>query len=274
MQSLGGDVPFWGYTESVLIDGEQVLCTPGGDEGAVVALDKLTGKVLWQSSELSDAAHYSSIVRADIQGQPQYIKVFEKRLVGLSVADGSLLWEAPFPGRVAVIPTPIVLGNRIFATAGYGAGCMLVDIDPQNKASVVYANRRMKNHHGGVIRLGEYIYGYSDDTGWACLEAATGDLKWRERSALEKGAIGYADGKFYCVGEDEGDVVLIDASPAGWQERGRFTLEPQSTIRKPRGKIWTHPVIVSGNLYLRDQDHLYCYSVKQLNVEATGAGAN
>jgi outer membrane protein assembly factor BamB len=125
----------------------------------------------------------------------------------------------------------------------------------------VYANKVMKNQHGGVILVDGHVYGYSDGAGWVCQDLMTGEAVWNERNALGKGAIGYADGMFYCVSEDQGEVVLIEASPSGWTERGRFTLEPQSTLRKPEGRIWTHPVIAHGRLYLRDQDHLYCFDL-------------
>jgi hypothetical protein len=153
----------------------------------------------------------------------------------------------------------------VFVTAGYGAGCSLVEISPENEATEIYddkARKLMKNHHGGVVRVGDYLYGHSDGTGWICMDFATGERKWREREILGKGAIAYADGMLYCVGEDDGQVALIEASPEGWEEHGRFTLDPQTTIRSDRGKIWVHPVIANGKLYLRDQDKLYCYDIK------------
>jgi outer membrane protein assembly factor BamB len=265
LDDLAGTEPNWGYCESVLLDGDLVLCTPGGTEGAIAALDKATGKVRWRATDLHDTAHYSSILRAEINGEPQYVQLLEQRLVGISTDDGRVLWQSEFPGRVAVIPTPIVRGNRVFATAGYGAGCSLVEISAENEPTELYdekARKRMKNHHGGVIRVGDYLYGHSDGSGWLCMDFATGEQKWRERDILGKGAIAYADGMFYCLSEDDGELALIDASPEGWQEHGRFTLDPQTKIRSDRGKIWTHPVIAGGKLYLRDQDLVYCYDVK------------
>ena len=85
------------------------------------------------------------------------------------------------------------------------------------------------------------------------------------------GAIAYADGRFYCLGEDEGEVVLIEASTEGWKEHGRFKLDPQTDQRKPAGKIWTHPVICDGKLYLRDQNLLFCFDVREA-AEETAAG--
>jgi outer membrane protein assembly factor BamB len=145
-------------------------------------------------------------------------------------------------------------------------GCLGVEISPDNGVKTLYQNKLMKNHHGGVIRVGDYVYGHSDPNGWLCLDINTGERKWAERSKLGKGAIAYADGMFYLINESDGDadaeVALIEASPEGWNEHGRFTLQPQSEIRKTAGRIWTHPVVVGGRLYLRDQDKLYCFDVK------------
>ena len=120
----------------------------------------------------------------------------------------------------------------------------------------------MKNHHGGVILVGDHLYGYSDGGGWMCQDFKSGDEVWAERNKLGKGAIACADGMLYCLDEGSGTVVLIEASPKGWSEQGRFKLEPQTKIRSPQGRIWTHPVTSNGKLYLRDQDLIYCHDVK------------
>jgi hypothetical protein len=263
MESLGGKVPNWGYAESPLVDGDKVLVTPGGPKGAVAALDKLSGDVLWQSADVPDFAHYSSVVRGEFHRQPQYAQLLEKRLIGLSADDGKLLWDVEWPGSVAVIPTPIVRNNQVYVTSGYNAGCMLVEVDAQNQAKKVYENQFMKNQHGGVINVGNALYGFSDNAGWLSQSWRDGEVNWRERDTLGKGAIGYADDRLYCVDEKSGEVVLIDASPKEWTERGRFTLSPQSEDRSPRGGIWVHPVVVNGKLFLRDQEYVFCYDVKK-----------
>ena len=261
LQSLGGQIPEWGYTESVLVDGPLVLCTPGGRKGAVAALDKMTGKVLWQSKAFTDAAHYSSIVPARINNTPQYVQRTEKSIVGIAADDGRLLWQTSFSGRIAVIPTPIVKGNEVYVTAGYGAGCKMVRIGPGNEVTTVYENKTMKNHHGGVIQVGDFLYGHNDPAGWVCQNLQTGEEVWNHR-AFGKGAVGYAEGMIYCVEEGSGTVVLAEASSKGWTEHGRFKLAPQTKIRRAQGRIWTHPVISNGRLYLRDQDLIYCYDIK------------
>lgn len=262
MKDLGGKVPGWGYTESVLVDGNQVVCTPGGDQGTIAAFDKKTGALLWQSKDITDGAQYASIVKATIQGQPQYVQLTMQTLFAVSPKDGKLLWRTPFPGRTAVIPTPIVKGNEVFVTAGYGVGCQLVRIEAGNQPTVVYENKLMKNHHGGVILVGEHLYGHSDGVGWLCMDWKTGNEVWSEKKSVGKGAIGYADGHLYLVEESSGNVALIEASPKAYTEKGRFKLDPQSAIRSPSGRIWVHPVISGGRLYLRDQEFIHCYAVK------------
>ena len=121
----------------------------------------------------------------------------------------------------------------------------------------------MKNHHGGVIKMGEYLYGYSDSVGWTCQNFKTGELIWNEKKAHGKGAIAYADNRFYCQGERDGKVILIEASPKGWKKHGEFIISPQTKKRNPKGRIWTHPVICDGKLYLRDQEYISCYNLKR-----------
>jgi len=267
MASLGGKTPGWGYTESVLVDGKQVICTPGGSQGTVAALDKATGKPIWQSKDWTDGAHYSSAVPATINGQAQYVQRSAENVVGLDVKTGAVLWKQAYPGKTAVIPTPIVKGNQIYVTAGYGVGSMSFTIEPGNQVKMVFdetagTNKVMKNHHGGVILLGDHVYGYSDGLGFTCQDIKTGAEVWSEKKAVQKGAISYADGMFYFLEEGSGNVVLIEATPKGYSEKGRFKLDPQTAIRSPQGRIWTHPVISNGRLYLRDQDLIFCYAVK------------
>ena len=112
MQDLGGKVPYWGYSESVLVDGDQLICTPGGDDGALVAVNKATGKKIWQSKDFTDPADYSSVIVAEHDDVKQYIQLTQKTLVGIAADDGRVLWSYPWPGRTAVVPTPIFRGGK------------------------------------------------------------------------------------------------------------------------------------------------------------------
>ena len=260
-KDLGGKLQSWGYTESVLVDGDQVICTPGGSKGTLAALDKLTGKLKWQSAELTVDAQYSSPLVIEHGGKRQYVQLVMNKLFGVEAGSGKLLWQSEWSGRTAVIPTPIYHAGQVYITTGYGVGSKLVKLGANGNATDVWENKVMKNHHGGVIKVGDHLYGYSDGPGWICQDWKTGAEVWANKS-LGKGSVHFADGMLYCVDEGNGTVALAEASPKGWTEHGRFKLDPQTTKRSPQGRIWTHPVVINGKLYLRDQELLYCYDVK------------
>ena len=257
---FGGKYSGWNYTESPLVDGNLVLFTPGGKKGAIVALDKKTGSLLWQSTEFTDGAQYSSLVPADINGVHQYIQLTAESVAGVDGATGKLLWRAERKGATAVITTPIYANNEVYVTSGYGVGCNAFKItkdDSGFKTEELYANKNMANHHGGVILLGDYLYGFSDSKGWICQDFKSGEIKWSDKG-VGKGSIAYADGHFYCRSEGgKGVVAMIEASPEGYKETGRFEQPERSTKNS-----WPHPVIANGKLYLRDQDVLLCYDVR------------
>lgn len=260
-KDFGGSHAGWNYTESPLVDGNKVLLTPGGRQGAMVALDKKTGALLWQSKQWTDGAAYSSIAPSDFGGRRHYVQLTEESVAGIDAANGNLLWRAPRKGAVAVIPTPVLSGDLVFVTSGYNIGCNLFKL--QRAGNIIatqqlYANKSMADHHGGVILVGQHIYGHSDNGGWTCMDMRTGNVVWKN-NGVGKGAVAYADGHFYCRSESgNGTVALVAATPQGYQEKGRFDQADRS------GKnSWAHPVIAGGKLYLRDMDVLLCYDVKQ-----------
>lgn len=261
MKSFGGKIPGWGYTESVLVDGDKVICMPGGEKGSLVALNKATGEKIWQTGAWTDGAQYSSAIAADLNGVRQIIALTMQHVGGVDARNGSQLWLSDWQGKTAVIPTPIQKGNEVFISSGYGVGCKQVRIAADNSVSDVWTNTNMINHHGGVILYGDHLFGYSDKAGWSCLDWKTGEVKWADKS-LGKGAIHCADGMFYLLEESSGVVALIDTSSQAWTERSRFKIEPQTAQRKPDGRVWTHPVVSNGRLYLRDQELIHCYTVR------------
>ncbi|MEM7041110.1 MAG: PQQ-binding-like beta-propeller repeat protein, partial [Bacteroidota bacterium] len=180
VSDFGGAVSRWGYSESPTVDGDKVLVTPGGSKGAIVALNKKTGAKLWQSKKLKDSAEYSSVVVADVNGKPQYIQLFMNTLAGVDAANGNLLWKSNWPqGRTAVIPTPIHRDGHVFMTSGYRAGAKLVKVDGK-KAEDVWENQEMINHHGGVVLIGDHVYGFSDQRkgNLMCIDFMTGEVAW------------------------------------------------------------------------------------------------
>lgn len=264
LKDFGGKVPGWGYTESVLVDENRVVCLPGGPQGTLLALDKMTGKKLWQSAEWTDGAQYSSVIPVMHNGVRQYVALTMQNVGAVDAKSGKSLWRSPWPGRTAVIPTPIFHGGDVFVSSGYGVGCKQVRVNAQNEVTDLWMNTNMINHHGGVILKDGHLYGYSDKSGWSCLNWSTGEVKWAEKK-LGKGAIHGADGMFYLLEESSGTVALIEASAEGWKEKSRFKIDPQTTQRKPDGRIWTHPVVSNGKLYLRDQEWIHCYDVRAGN---------
>ena len=251
----------WGNSESPLVDGDKLLCTPGGQDGTVLALNKKTGATIWRSAELTDKAAYASLIAEDIAGVHQVIVLTDTHVAGLAAESGKVLWKAPRAGMVAVIPTPIYKDNYVYVASGYKVGCNLFKITAAGgnfSAEQVYANTDMVNHHGGVVLLNDHLYGYNDKGGWTCMDFQTGKVAWCEKK-LGKGTISYADGHFYLRDEKGlGTLVLLEASPQGWKECGRFNQPNRSNQNS-----WPHLVISNGKLFVRDQGVLLCYNIKQ-----------
>ncbi len=256
VRDFGGRVPGWGYSESPLVDGEKLIVTPGGKDGAIVALNKLTGEVIWKSTDVTDSAHYCSAIAADIEGVHQFIQFTRDRLVSVDAKKGGLLWSyAKSHNRTANVSSPIVKDNLVFSSSAYGTGGGLVKVTRKEEewtAEEVYFEKSMANHHGGIVLVGDYMYGFGSG-GLICMDFLTGDIAWRSRK-LGKGSLCYADGRLYCF--DEKNVMgLVEANPKEYVEHGRFKT-PDS------GKnTWAHPVVANGRMYLRDQNDLTVYDV-------------
>lgn len=257
-RDLGGVRPMWHYGESPLVDGERVVCTPGGALGTLAALDKRTGELLWRTQGMTNPPAYASVIIAECAGVRQYIQLTAMNVVGVEPSSGKVLWNAPREGVRAVIPTPLAAGDFVYVTSGYGLGCHLYQVEKSPAgltAQAVYAGKSMVNHHGGVVKWGEHLYGHSDGAGWTCQDFKTGKVIWQDRG-IGKGSVTCVDGYLYCRSED-GPVALVTATPEGYRETGRFRQPDRSTK-----KAWPHPVVADGCLYLRDQDLLLCYDVK------------
>lgn len=257
-----------GYSWSPLVDGDQLICFPGGPKGAVAALDlKNKGKVLWRSTDLKEQASYSSPIAATVHGVRQYIVLFSAGLAGVDAKTGNVLWQykrrPPYP-PVAVIPTPLYHDGHVYVSVGEGMGCDLVKLTRDGEkfdAKKVYSNKVMKNELGGFVLVDGHVYGHSDKRGWVCQEFQKGKQVWSEKGSLEAGSVIYADGHLHCYDEDSGIVALVEASPKEWKEKSRFEI-PNHAKKAMSGRHWTHPVIADGCLYLRDQEFLFCYKIK------------
>lgn len=254
----------WGYSESVLIDGQRLICTPGGSEATMVALDKATGELVWKSVWPDDrGAAHASIVVSEVGGTRVYVQTTAGGTIGVRAADGKLLWTYPIERTTAVIPNPIVRGDLVFLVAGYKRGGALLrqvpGADGEIKAEEIYPlNPDLNNKHGGVVLVGDFLYGDSNDQGMPyCAELMTGNQRWKERgSGRGSVAVTVADGHLY-LRYANGRMVLAKASPEKYEEISGFQI-PDSGQRPS----WSHPVIIGGKLYLREQDKIFCYDVR------------
>ncbi|MBX3414128.1 MAG: PQQ-like beta-propeller repeat protein [Pirellulales bacterium] len=255
----------WGYGESVLIDGEKLVCTPGGPTNTMVALDKNNGETIWTMIRPEDrGAGHASIVVAEIEGTRIYVQATGSGPMGVRADDGKLLWKFDIEQTTAVIPTPIVRDELVFFVAGYGRGGALLKQVPADDGAidveVVYPLKtELGNKHGGVVLVGDYLYGDSEDRGIPyCAELLTGEVKWKSRGAgRESASVAAADGHLY-IHYANGTMTLVEASPEELKETGVF--EVPGSGDNPG---WAHPVITGGKLYLREGDVIVCYDVRQ-----------
>ncbi len=256
LQKFGGSNINWGISESPLVVGDKVLVNAGGPGASIVALNKKDGALLWKSQ--SDRAGYSSAIPITVDGTTQIVFFTATRALGLDLQDGRLLWEyARASNRVANIATPVARANRVFVSSDYGTGGGLVEIKARGRevtAQEIYFTKEMRNHHSSSILIGDHLYGFSSGI-LTAMRFDTGQVAWRDRS-VGKGSLAYADGHLYCLSEN-GVVGLVEASPEGYREKGRFSI-PQDSL-----STWAHPVIAGGRLYLRDQGTIYAFDIRQ-----------
>ena len=284
-QDFGGSAPTWSYRESPLIDGPKVICTPGSPDAMMVALDKLTGNVIWKTQMAQPqqtaapsgrrrggrggrgGAAYASAIAFDFEGTRQYAQMTSNTMIGVDASSGKLLWQYSKPANPNGIncTTPIYHDGMVFGSSAYNAGGGVVKLtkeaDGTIKANEVWFSQKLQNHHGGVILLDGCLYGANGGNGGGaliCLDFKTGNVLWNQRTEgrAPKGSIALADKRFYYRCED-GTMLLFEPSAKEYIERGRFSQPDRS-----ESPDWSHPVIANGKLYLRDQDVLLCYDVK------------
>lgn len=276
-RDFGGKVmSIWKWSESPLLDGDRLIVTPGAPGALLVALDKKTGKEIWRTAASGlgpkgkDGAGYSSAVISQAAGVRQIVQLTGRGLVGVRASDGKLLWSYnAVANEVANISTPVVRGDTVFVSTGYQTGSALVQLKRDGQgvaASEAYflPSKTFQNHHGGFVLVGDHVYGgHGHNRGMPiCVEMATGKKVWGgEGATITNGGTGSAavtaaDGRLYFRYQN-GRMVLIEATPAGYQEKGAFQIPG---VEQPS---WSHPVVAGGRLYLREQDKLYVYDVRK-----------
>ncbi len=254
----------WGYSESVLIDGDRLVCTPGGEQATMVAMDRKTGQLLWKCIVPGDrGAGHASIVVSHVGGRRIYVQTTAGGGLGVDAETGRLLWHYPFDKTTAVIPTPIIRDDLVYLVAGYKRGGALLRQVPRGsgvEVEEIYGLKpELANKHGGVVLIGDHLYGCADDKPiLICADLMTGDVRWKERgSGKNSVAIAAADGHLYLRYQD-GTMSLVKADPTEFLEVSNFQI-PDSGDRPS----WPHPVILDGRLYLREGDAILCYDIRQ-----------
>jgi outer membrane protein assembly factor BamB len=261
----------WKFSESPLVDGNKVIVTPGGADAAIVALNKKTGEEIWRAKIPAlgerglDGAGYSSVMVSEAGGVRQYVQLLGRGLVGVDADSGKFLWGYNrVANHVANIPTPIVKGDWVFTSSGYGTGAALLWL--KKTESGVDAEEgyfleadTMQNHHGGMVLHDKFIYsGTGHNKGFPlAVDARTGKVAWGPVRNEGKGsaAVMYADNRLY-MRYQSGLMVLVEATPEAYRETGSFE------IPKVEQFSWAHPVVADGKLYLREQDNLHVYDVR------------
>ncbi len=268
VSDFGGTIPKWGYSESVLIDGDRLIVTPGG-KNFLVGLNKKTGAKIW-SSEFSAGAQYVSVVKHTFDGVPVYLTACEQGLVGIHCETGRLLFQNERTGNgTAVISTALVSGNLIYHSSAYKAGNVAVKVSVANgslSAEQVYheSKESMENHHGGYVLHDGAVIGFTNALRgvWMAQDLATGKVLWSKKiGKTRSGSILLADGLAYCYDDQEGICTLANVSRTGFKEVGQLKIPKQTDSDRKQGAIWTHPVIAGQKLYIRDQEKIFAYDL-------------
>lgn len=264
----------WGYSESPLVDGDRLIVTPGAPNAMMAALDKRTGNVIWQAampanvgSAGQDGAGYSSIVVSNAAGTKQYVQLVGRGVIGVDARNGNMLWGYNrVANGTANVPTPIVTGDFVLCSSGYGDGgtalLRLTGSRGQINAQEVWYKKsnELQNHHGGMILIGDHVYmGHGHNNGFpVCFDLKSGRDMWRPGRGPGTGsaAVVCADGNLYFRYEN-GEMALIEATPTAYKLKGSFKIGIKN------GQSWPHPVIADGRLYLRDQQEMLCYDVRK-----------
>ena len=265
-----GTFGMWGIAESLLVDGNKIYFSPGGPETMTIALNKSTGSVLWKSASLNDKPGYVSPILINYAGRKMIVNVSLGHIFGVDASNGEILWkvshrESSDPNMsqrdLIKCTTPLYKDGMVYVTGGYDTGGMMVRIADNGKsANVVWTDRNLDNHHGGVVLVDDYIYGSNwinnNNGNWCCIDWKTGKKMWEERWNT-KGSIISAEGMLYIYEERNGNVGLLKVNPEKFELVSSFKVTQGNT-----GPFWAHPVIHNGVLYIRHTNALLAYNIK------------
>ncbi len=263
-----GQTPRWGMSECLLVDGDKVIATPGGKTASVVALNKISGEVLWACKDLNEASAYGNPLAIEYQGNRMIVTMLRDSVVGIEPETGKLLWRDSFDeyhtdrGRIVNPNVPLYSDGQVYTTSGYNNGGAMLQLfaDP-TKFQRKWTDTTLDVHHGGVVLVDGYIYGANFQAmtrgAWTCLEWDTGKVMFETPWLGGKGSTIYADGMLYCYGENTGQVGITKADPKNFSVINSFKITAGS------GKHWAHPSISDGRLYIRHGETMMVYDIHE-----------
>jgi outer membrane protein assembly factor BamB len=258
-KQFGGQAITWAYAESPLVDGDLVVCTPGGPDASVVALNKMDGKTVWTTKGFSEAHAYCSPNVFDFGGHRVIVTMTAKSVVGIDEKTGAVLWTHKHETEYDIhAVTPVLQGNMLYYTGGYGSGGGMLEVSADGSSvTPKWTDKNLDCQHHGVVLVDGYIYGTGQNNSkLMCLELATGKLMWSSEE-VSQAVVVYADGMLYTYeGPKKGVVSLVTASPKSYERTGSFVVE------KGKDKHWAHPTIANGRLYIRYGGALHAYDIK------------
>ena len=258
LKKFGGENNTWTLAESLLIDGDRVICTPGGVEGGVAALNKMNGETVWATKGINDKASYCSPTIVTHNGHRILLTETEKLVVGVNPDNGALLWTYPHKTEYDIhAVTPLYSNGLVYFTGGYGSGGGALELSADGAAvTLKWEDKKLDCQHHGVVLVDGYLYGTGHKNNQlTCLEMATGKLMWQSKDVKQGDAV-FADGLLYAYeGPKAGVVDLVKVSPTGMEMAGKLTVTEGSD------KHWAHPVIANKVLYIRHGDALIAYSI-------------
>ena len=255
---FGAEQARFGFAECVLVDGEKVICTPGGPNASLVALNRDTGEVIWKTKDLSQQSACCSARIINHAGKKQIVTMLADSVVAVDPQTGDLLWQAEHKHRAGVQPNPPLYSNgMIYISSGMGAGGEMLEIADDGMSVISkWTDRTLDCQMQGTVLVDGYIYGaaQSGEKGLVCLELKTGKVMWNE-SSIKQGIVICADGMLY-IYDGEGNVHLVKPNPESFEPVSKFA------VTKGTDEHWAHPAIAGGRLYIRHGDSLIAYEIR------------
>jgi len=250
-KELKFDKPSWGFSSSPLIMDKMLILNAGT---AGIALDKNTGTVLWSNG--TKAPGYATPVPLNIAGKKSLLLFGSAYLYAVNASNGKQLWDYQWKTSYKInAADPIIEGDEIFISSGYGKGCTLLKMSPDG-CTEIWRNKKMRNQINSSVLWKDHIYGFDGQVGGGgkliCLEFKTGKVKW-SRKGMGTGSLIMANGMMIILSE-KGKLIIAQARP------DKF--EPLLEKQILQGKCWTAPVLAGGKVFARNADgDVVCYQL-------------